>query len=241
MNMSSSVVEELQRRMADGSLGTDMNGGVSIPVLNEATLERAENQLGFKLPPDAGRRVSQHSERRIRTRIRLLPFVQHDNSSAAETAVGLYTAFCEGDSDDPAWVWPRRLLPFCDWGCAIRSCVDCSSPNARVVSFDPNVHQPGEDMSAALAVTHESLGALVWGLACGQENLGCHVRARRRSCQRDNHSLYPETLFGEAHEAQAICQTGVSDVCRSNASSTAGNFGEAICRVPAVLVRVRVR
>ena len=28
--------------------------------------------------------------------------------------------------------WPEGVLPICDWGCAIFSCVDCSSPDARI-------------------------------------------------------------------------------------------------------------
>lgn len=28
--------------------------------------------------------------------------------------------------------WPDRLLPFCEWGCAIFSCVDCDDPTSKV-------------------------------------------------------------------------------------------------------------
>lgn len=32
--------------------------------------------------------------------------------------------------------WPRKVVPFCDYGCASYACVDCSSPSARVLYFD---------------------------------------------------------------------------------------------------------
>lgn len=71
--------------------------------------------------------------------------------------VSLYRAFAGPDDEDEAWAWPLGLLPFCDWGCAIRSCVDTSSPDGRVVTFDPGARGPGEPMSAAFAQTHYSL------------------------------------------------------------------------------------
>ena len=42
------------------------------------------------------------------------------------------------DPDDASWPgWPDRLVAVCHWGCAIWSCVDCST--GRVIRFDPNV------------------------------------------------------------------------------------------------------
>jgi hypothetical protein len=31
--------------------------------------------------------------------------------------------------------WPERLLPLCDWGCGIYSCVDCSSTVGQILRF----------------------------------------------------------------------------------------------------------
>lgn len=38
--------------------------------------------------------------------------------------------------------WPVQLLPVCDWGCDIYSCLDCSSSNAPVVRVDYNLDVP---------------------------------------------------------------------------------------------------
>jgi len=32
--------------------------------------------------------------------------------------------------------WPKGLLPFCDWGCNIFSCVDCNDPGHPVFTFE---------------------------------------------------------------------------------------------------------
>jgi SMI1 / KNR4 family (SUKH-1) len=51
-----------------------------------------------------------------------------------------YQSFRSSDPDDPKWKWPEKLLPICHWGCAIYACVDCSRPEAPVITFDPNCH-----------------------------------------------------------------------------------------------------
>jgi hypothetical protein len=48
------------------------------------------------------------------------------------------------DPEDPTWPgWPHGLIAVCNWGCAIWSCVDCHSPEGRVIRFDPNSYGPG--------------------------------------------------------------------------------------------------
>jgi hypothetical protein len=88
----------------------------------------------------------------------LLPLVL-DRANGGETVVGLYQSFRGVDPEEPDWSWPIGLVPFCDWGCAIRSCVDCSSSEGRVVTFDPNPREIGDDMAVSLAATHDSLDA----------------------------------------------------------------------------------
>jgi hypothetical protein len=46
--------------------------------------------------------------------------------------------------DEPDWPgWPHGLLAVCHWGCAIWSCVDCTSAEGRAIRFDPNDAVPG--------------------------------------------------------------------------------------------------
>ena len=55
-----------------------------------------------------------------------------------KNAVELYGTFRQTDADDPLWVWPEKVLPICHWGCAIYSCVDCTSDSGGMVTWDPN-------------------------------------------------------------------------------------------------------
>ncbi|MEM7536537.1 MAG: hypothetical protein AAF639_30415 [Chloroflexota bacterium] len=43
----------------------------------------------------------------------------------------------EGENDIEHY-WPPELLAFVNWGCAIVSCVDCSSPQLPVIRYDPH-------------------------------------------------------------------------------------------------------
>jgi hypothetical protein len=84
---------------------------------------------------------------------------------------GLYQHYLTTDPHVPLWVWPDRLLPFCDWGCAIVSCVDCNDPLAPVVTFDPEFWSPdGKDpLSVAMARSHDSLAAWLADWASGRQ------------------------------------------------------------------------
>jgi len=53
---------------------------------------------------------------------------------------GARTWFCEDEytslRSDPQIQWPPRLLPVCDWGCGIYSCVDATHADAPMLRMD---------------------------------------------------------------------------------------------------------
>jgi hypothetical protein len=87
----------------------------------------------------------------------LMPLIRHPIDEMEETVLEVYRSLCLPDSEDKAWAWPNALLPICDWGCAIRSCVDCSSEEGMVVCFDPNGHGPGVPWKSAFVVESPSI------------------------------------------------------------------------------------
>jgi hypothetical protein len=97
----------------------------------------------------------------------LLPLTRHPCDEAEETALELYQSFRQPDPEDPAWAWPKNLLPICDWGCAIRSCVDCDSGAGVVIRFDPNSHGPGVRWESAFEEESPSIRAWLvdWALS----------------------------------------------------------------------------
>jgi hypothetical protein len=156
------LITKLQRRARDPAMATDLSaesGLVAASPLEESSIRRAELTLGLPLPPLLRNAYLRVGNGGFGPGYGLLPLILDDETTGEESAVDLFTAFCSEDAEDPAWSWPRHHLPFCDWGCAIRSCVDCSKPDGSVVTFDPNVRGVGEPMSNALAETHATLSA----------------------------------------------------------------------------------
>ena len=54
-----------------------------------------------------------------------------------ETVLNTYHSFCSDDPEDDLWIWPKELVPIIDWGCAIRSCINCDTGTVSI--FDPNI------------------------------------------------------------------------------------------------------
>jgi hypothetical protein len=154
------LVAKLRERAANAVLATDQASATSGhvgPAADEESIVRAETILGRHLPGllrDVYQQVGNGGFGPGYGLLRLLP---DPRSSDVESVIGLYTSFCSTDPEDAAWSWPVDLVPFCDWGCAIRTCVDCSTPDGAIVTFDPGAREPGESVSKALAATHASV------------------------------------------------------------------------------------
>lgn len=56
--------------------------------------------------------------------------------SHAGDLVQMHTTFARDVPEMPEYYWPRGLLPLFDWGCAMWTCVDARSADARVVMHD---------------------------------------------------------------------------------------------------------
>lgn len=66
------------------------------------------------------------------------------------TLVDLYDGLSADIPDDPGWNWPEQLLPICAWGDSTYSCVDCSLPEGRMITYDANDYRAGEDLAKFL-------------------------------------------------------------------------------------------
>jgi hypothetical protein len=64
------------------------------------------------------------------------------------TLVELYQSWADPPPGPlPPPPWPKKLVPICDWGCNMMSCIDCA-PNEpmMVFSVDPTMNIP-EDLT----------------------------------------------------------------------------------------------
>lgn len=99
------------------------------PPATEAQITAAEARLGFRLPE-------------------LLRQLYRDvGNGGFGPGHGLYgVPASPGDEPDSVVgrhpneaTWPAGLLPICDWGSGIISCLDCLQPDAPVIRLDPNM------------------------------------------------------------------------------------------------------
>ena len=50
----------------------------------------------------------------------------------------------------------RKILPICNWGCGIYSCLDCSKPEAPVFTFNPQTHALALENLVSISVVSPS-------------------------------------------------------------------------------------
>lgn len=118
-------------------------------------LAEAERRLGFPLPILLQELYCEVADGGFGPSYGILPLLSsvperklaNGSLTAVESVVELYELFRNGDPENPSWSWPERLLPILDWGCAIRSCVDCSTLSLQVVRDEPYVSRVTESPS----------------------------------------------------------------------------------------------
>jgi hypothetical protein len=124
-----------------------------VPAVSEAAVVEAEARLGIQLPPLLRELYLQVSNGRFGPGYGILSV---NNIGDGElSAIDLYLENRRDYPADPTWKWPSGLLPFCDWGCNIYSCVDCLHPPHPVSTFE----YVSNSMANSFSPTRDSLEA----------------------------------------------------------------------------------
>jgi len=106
------------------------------PVASKRRIAKAEAALGFEIPSLLKRLYLE-----ISNGVRGFKFdiygleggLAGSTGTLVEQYFSLKGAFEDLGLDDE---WEPGLLPFCDWGCAIYSCVDCSDPTFPISTWE---------------------------------------------------------------------------------------------------------
>lgn len=114
---------------------------------SDAAIRDAEHKLGFPIPAPLRRLYSDVGNGGFGPGYGFYGLASGTEQFPDESVVYLYTVFRGGDPEDPSFSWPYMLLPVLDWGCAIRSCVDCSTPSLPIIRHDPNIVGPNQFQS----------------------------------------------------------------------------------------------
>jgi len=108
------------------------------------------------------------------------------------TALEAYALYRGQDPDDPSWRWPAGMLPICNWGCAIYSCIDCSKASFPMVIFDPNAHAEDGNWGDAFFPECETFdqwiqlwaaGSNLWDRMYGDDGLVARISKERENAR----------------------------------------------------------
>ena len=160
------LIARLGERAHDPKTATDEGqaaGGKGKPApqvaARGATAElaaAAEAQLGFPLPALLRQIFLEVGNGGFGPGAGLFGLPVHAGTGSEEaSAVGRYAALRRRKV---AALWPAGLLPLCDWGHGILSCVDCTRPDAPIVRVDPNMPKADEDTRIPAAMRFENAG-----------------------------------------------------------------------------------
>ncbi len=131
------------RRATEGA-GASRNSIDSFPPALPDQIEEAERTLGFKLPELLKAFYLQIGNGGYGPGYGIVGLPGGATDDRRKNLLDLYAVYSEPNPDDPHWRWPARLLPVAHLGCAMYACLDCSTPEAPVVWFEPNPHVDGE-------------------------------------------------------------------------------------------------
>jgi hypothetical protein len=158
--MPEDLIARIRHRADNPSTRVDL-GRVSsrFPPVTPSAISQAEHRIGFGLPSflaDVYQRVGNGGFGPGYGLIGLPGGYLHDDE---RSIVELYELYRAADSDAPTWwQWPDGLVPLCDWGCAIFSCVACDT--GAIITFDSNqLDAESGRITEALAQSHSSVAA----------------------------------------------------------------------------------
>ena len=104
------------------------------PVVSKRKIENAEAELGFALPPLITRLLLEVSNGIAGFAYDIMG-LRGGCASDTGTLVEAYLSFRTGE-EYVTGRWKDGLLPFCSWGCAIYSCVDCADSSYPVFTYE---------------------------------------------------------------------------------------------------------
>jgi hypothetical protein len=134
--LPSDLLDALRTRADEVERFVDMARFASFrrhPPATEPELEVAERRLGCPIPPPLRTLYRHVANGGFGPGYGLLGVGSGATDDGGLTMERLYEEFSLPDPEDPTWQWRPGLLPFCNWGCVVYSCI---RPDGVVVGFD---------------------------------------------------------------------------------------------------------
>jgi hypothetical protein len=162
------------------------------PLLTKDALHESEIALGFEVPPELKELYCCVGNGGFGPGYGLLGLINGATDDLGNTAVSGYQRLRNEWSNESA-TWPEGLLPICNWGCAIYSCINCVPPEYEMTVFDPNPHDDScadwsdaffpERCSFAEWITLWAKGTDLWARLYGQAGLIAGILLAREAAR----------------------------------------------------------
>jgi hypothetical protein len=141
--VSDVLLAKLASRARDRRTQIDM-GDLSVPKLGAPLtaldVTKSEAALGFEIPKLLLQLYQTVANGGFGPGYGLIGLHGGTLDDLGRDAIQLYQLYSSPDPDDADWRWPGGLLPICHWGCAIYSCIECTTDGNPMWTFDPNRH-----------------------------------------------------------------------------------------------------
>lgn len=131
------LIERMRQRVNSPELRIDMSDVVAPPLFPpamSAALDTAEAKLSFPLYPLLRQLYGRVGNGGFGPGYGLLGIDGGYLDDHGRSIVGLYFTFASGSTSEGT-AWPSKMLPICEWGDGIWSCIDCASGEGTIVTL----------------------------------------------------------------------------------------------------------
>lgn len=168
------VVSKLADRVANGPPSLDVIGNMveACPPCSFETIEKAERELGFRLPDILKDIYTGIANGGFGPGYGIMGVDGGFTDDMDANVVSLYRSYRQSDLEDPSWVWPHGWLPICHWGCIVYTVVDCVNQPNRVLFVGVADREEGQPIEEVAVESRPSLsewldawlsGVNLWG------------------------------------------------------------------------------
>ena len=128
--MSDDTLQRLRDYLVVHAIGRDIVGGsfVPSPPCDEAAIQDAQLALGFRLPRLLSDIYTTLANGGFGPGYGVMGVSGGFTDDMQQSIVDAYRSYVVTPPDEPTWIWPRGLVPFCHWGCIVYSVLDCLRP-----------------------------------------------------------------------------------------------------------------
>ncbi len=154
------LVALIRERLSSTRLDDGTSGRRAFEPASAQAIAEAEQSLDFALPPVLKQVLLEVGNGGFGPGHGLLGVRGGATDEHGNSMLDLYDGLSAPNPDDPGWRWPERLVPLCPWGDSTYSCIDCSVPEGRLVTYDANGYRPGTDLERLF--TAQDLAVDAW-------------------------------------------------------------------------------